>query len=70
MPNSKSPPPMSVEEVRIESIDHLMDALIKAARKGIVAQIQDARSDLGVFMMNQLRTADSHLLDTGDEDRV
>lgn len=39
---------------RKEHIDGFMDALIVAARTGTPGEIQDARSDLGVFMMNRL----------------
>lgn len=39
---------------RIEHIDGLMEALIRAARHGTPGDVMDARSDLGRFMMNRL----------------
>jgi len=45
--------------MRRETIDGLMDALVKAAQSGTPGEISDARSDLGRFMMNHSQDAPS-----------
>lgn len=41
--------------VHIETIDGLMDKLIAAAKGGSLGDIQNARADLGAFMLHHLR---------------